>query len=256
MLKNYFLVAWRNMVRNKVFSGINILGLALGMTCSLLIMLWVQDERGVDGFHVNGPQLYQVYERDFFDGKINAEFPTQGLMAEELKKQIPEVQYASSLEGNTANTFEAGNKIAKMSGSFAGADFFTMFSYPLIQGTPKTALNTLEGVAISRKMANLFFGSPEAAMGKTIRYENSDNFRVSAVFEDLPANSSQQFDFLRSWIAFEKENDDWIHNWGNTDGPTFIQLRPDVNLAKVRAEIKDFIYRYQQKGKGFRVELD
>ena len=256
MLKNYFLVAWRNMVRNKVFSGINILGLALGMTCSLLIILWIQDERGVDGFHANGPQLYQVYERDFLDGKIHADFPTQGLMAEELKKQIPEVQYASSLEWNTTNTFEAGNKIAKMSGSFAGADFFTMFSYPLIQGTPKTALNTLEGVAISRKMANLFFGSPEAAMGKTIRYENSDNFRVSAVFENLPANSSQQFDFLRSWIAFKKENADWIDNWGNSDAPTFVQLRPDANLAKVRAEIKDFIYRYQEKSKGFRVELD
>jgi len=72
----------------------------------------------------------------------------------------------------------------------------------------------------------------------------------------MPANSSQQFDFLRSWIAFEKENADWIHNWGNTDAPTFIQLRPDASLAKVKTEIKDFIYRYQQKSKGFRVELD
>jgi putative ABC transport system permease protein len=256
MIRNYFLVAWRNMTRNKAFSAINILGLALGMTCSLLIMLWVQDERSVDGFHANGPQLYQVYERNYFDGKVEGNFPTQGLLAGELKRQIPEVQYASSLEWNTTNTFEAGKKIIKMSGSFAGADFFTMFSYPLIQGTAQTALNTPEGVAISRKMANLFFGSPEAAMGRSIRYENSDNFRVSAVFEDLPANSSQQFDFLRSWIAFEKENDDWIHNWGNTDAPTFIQLHPDANLAKVRAEIKDFIYRYQQKSKGFRIELD
>jgi putative ABC transport system permease protein len=256
MIRNYFLVAWRNMIRNKAFSGINILGLALGMTCSLLIMLWIQDERSVDGFHDNGRQLYQVYERDYFDGKVDASFPTQGLVAEELKKQIPEIQYSSSLEWNSTNTFEAQNKISKMSGSFAGADFFTMFSYPLLEGTPQTALNTLEGVAISRKMANLFFGSPEAAIGKTIRYENSDNFRVSAVFEDLPANSSQQFDFLRSWIAFKKENADWIDNWGNTDAPTFIQLRPDANLEKVRTEIKDFVYRYQQKSKGFRVELD
>ncbi|HEV3414344.1 MAG TPA: ABC transporter permease [Puia sp.] len=256
MIRNYFLVAWRNMTRNKAFSAINILGLALGMTCSLLIMLWVQDERSVDGFHANGPQLYQVYERNYFDGKVEGNFPTQGLLAGELKRQIPEVQYASSLEWNTTNTFEAGKKIIKMSGSFAGADFFTMFSYPLIQGTAQTALNMPEGVAISRKMADLFFGSPESAMGKTIRYENSDNFRVSAVFEDLPANSSQQFDFLRSWIAFEKENDDWIHNWGNTDAPTFIQLHPDANLAKVKAEIKNFIYRYQQNSKGFRVELD
>jgi putative ABC transport system permease protein len=256
MIKNYFVVAWRNMIRNKIFSGINILGLALGMTCSLLILLWVQDERSVDGFHANGNLLYQVFERNYFDGKVEGNFPTQGLIAGELKKQIPEVQYASSLEWNTTNTFEAENKISKMSGSFASADFFTMFSYQLLEGTPQTALNTLEGVAISRKMANLFFGSPAAAMGKAIRYENSDNFRVSAVFEDLPANSSQQFDFLRSWIAFEKENDDWIHNWGNTDAPTFIQLRPHANLAKVRAEIKDFIYRYQEKSKGFRVELD
>lgn len=132
MLKNYFLVAWRNMTRNKAFSGINILGLALGMTCSLLIMLWVQDERSVDGFHANGRQLYQVYERDYFDGKIDASFPTQGLIADELKRQIPEVQYASSLEYNTTNTFEAQHKISKMGGSFAGADFFTMFSYPLL----------------------------------------------------------------------------------------------------------------------------
>src|ERR1700722_7540532 len=256
MIKNYLVVAWRNLVRNKAFSAINILGLALGMTCSLLILLWVQDERSVDGFHANGKKLYQVYERDFFDGKVDAGFPTQGLMAGELKRLIPEVQYSSSLEWNTTNTFEAEHKISKMSGSFAGADFFTMFSYPLLEGTPMTALNTLEGVAISRKMANLFFGSPGAAMGKTIRYENSDNFRVSAVFEALPANSSQQFDFLRSWIAFEKENDDWIHNWGNTDAPTFIQLRPDADLTKVRAEIKDFVYRYHQKSKGFRVELD
>src|SRR5580658_3811554 len=110
MLKNYLIVAWRNMVRNKVFSGINILGLALGMTCSLLIMLWVQDERSVDGFHANGPQLYQVYERDYLEGRIHADFPTRGLLAGELKREIPEVQYSSSLEWNSTNTFEAGNK--------------------------------------------------------------------------------------------------------------------------------------------------
>ncbi|HEV3327547.1 MAG TPA: ABC transporter permease [Puia sp.] len=256
MIKNYFLVAWRNMIRNKAFSVINILGLALGMTCSLFIFLWIRDERGVDGFHKNGPQLYQVYERDYFDGKVHADYPTQGLLAEELKKTIPEVQYASGFEWNSINTFEAQNKILKMSGSFAGGDFFTMFSYPLLQGTPQTALNSLEGIAISRKMAELFFGSPAAAMGKAIRFENSDNFQVSAVFENLPANSSLQFDFLRSWLAFKKENEDWIHNWGNTDGPTFVQLRPDANPAKVSAEIKEFIYRYQQRSKAFKVELD
>ncbi len=256
MLKNYLKTAWRTLIRNKAFSTINILGLALGMTCSLLILLWVQDERGVDAFHKNGPQLYQIYERDYFDGKVDANYPTQSLLAEELKKNIPEIQYASSLEWNTTNTFEAKNKINKVDGSFAGADFFTMFSYPLLEGTPRSALNTAQDIAISRKMAELFFGSPAAAMGQTLRYENSDNFRVSAVFENLPANSSQQFDFLLSWEAFKQQNADWYQNWGNTDAPTYVQLRPDADLAKVRAEIKDFIYRYTARSKAFRVELD
>src|ERR1700728_5192362 len=103
MIRNYFLVAWRNMIRNKAFSCINILGLALGMTCSLLIILWVQDERSVDGFHANGRQLYQIFERDYLDGKVYTDFPTQGLLAGELKRVIPEVQYSSSLEWNSTN---------------------------------------------------------------------------------------------------------------------------------------------------------
>lgn len=255
MIRNYFKTAWRNLVRNKLFSAINILGLGLGMACSLLIMLWVQDERSVDSFHVNGKQLFQVYERRYFDGKIEADFPTQALLAQELKRVIPEIAYSSSLEWNTTNTFEANKKINKMSGSFAGADFFTMFSYPLLQGTAQTALASLNGISISRRMAKIFFGSPEQAVGKTIRYENSDNFTVTAVFEDLPANSSQQFDFLRSWKAFEKENADWINNWGNTDAPTYIQLRAGARPTEVETKIKDFVYRYHEKSKGFRVEL-
>src|SRR5882724_2122064 len=255
MLKNYLRTAWRNLIRNKSFSIINISGLAMGMTCSLLIMLWVQDERKVDNFHANGKQLFQVYERQYYDGKIDASYPTQALLAQELKRVIPEIQYASSLEWNSVNTFESGDKIDKMAGSFASADFFTMFSYPLLQGTPRTALNSLNGIAISRKMAEHFFGSPEKAIGKNILYENSDNFTVSAVFENIPVQSSQQFDFLRSWQAFEKENDNWIRNWGNTDAPTFIQLRKDADPAKVEAKIKDFVYRYKEKSKSYRIEL-
>src|SRR4029078_12178791 len=124
MFKNYFKLAWRNLVRNKAFSAINILGLALGLACSLLIMLWVADERSVDNFHANGKQLFQVYERQYYDGKVEASYPTQGLLADELKKVIPEVQYASGLEYAAApgsrSTFEAGDKIIKMDGSFAG----------------------------------------------------------------------------------------------------------------------------------------
>jgi len=259
MIKNYLKSAWRNLIRNKSFSAINILGLALGLTCSLLIMLWVQDEKSVDGFHKNGNQLYQVYERWYFDGKVEASYPTQGLLAEELKGGIPGIQYASGFEyaapPGTKNNFEAGDKTNKMGGMFAGTDFFSMFSYPLLQGNAETALNSPDVIAISRNMAEYFFGDPDKAMGKTIRFENKENLQVAAVFENIPGNSSQQFDFLRSWIDFKNQNK-WIANWGNTSPATYVQLRKESDAALVQAEIKDFVYRYQEKSPGTKIELD
>ncbi|MFC0771785.1 ABC transporter permease [Terrimonas alba] len=258
MIKNYFKTAWRNLLRNKAFSIINISGLALGLTCSLMIMLWVEDERSVDRFHRNGKQLFQVYERNHYDGKVDASYTTQGLLAQELKRVVPEVQYASGLEyaapPGTQNNFEAGAKVGKMSGMFAGADFFKMFSYPLLTGKAETSLNAPRGIAISRRMAEYFFGGVDQAMDKTIRFENKEDLLVTAVFENLPANSSQQFDFLRSWSDFVAQND-WVNNWGNTSPATFIQLRADADVSNTGAKIKDFIYRYQEKSAGFYTEL-
>ncbi|MFT4033569.1 MAG: ABC transporter permease [Siphonobacter sp.] len=258
MLRNYLIIAWRNLLRNKAFSVLNITGLALGMTCSMLIFLWVQDEKSVDAFHANGEQLYQVYERSYHDGKVEASYSTQGLLAQELKRVIPEVQYASGLEyvsaPGTQNTFEAKDKISKMGGMFADTDFFRMFSYPLLLGTPQTALTEPNVVAISRKMAENFFGSPEKAMGQIIRFDNKEALKVTAVFENMPANSSHQFDFFRSWEDFIQQNK-WVNNWSNTSPSTYIQLRPGADAAKVEAKIKDFIYRYQPKTQGFQSEL-
>lgn len=258
MFRNYLKIAFRNLFRHKTFSAINILGMALGMACSLLIILWVQDEKAVDGFHVNGKQLYQVYERDHNDGKVDAGYPTQGMLAEELKRVIPEVQYASALDyaaaPGTMNTFESGNKVMKQSGNFAGQDFFSMFSYPLLQGNPKTALSVPAGIAISRKMAEDFFGSPGSAINKTILFDNKEDLKVTAVFENLPAHASRKFDFLRSWTDYVKQND-WVHNWGNTSPDTYVQLYKNANPAKVAAAIKDFVYRYKQKDKGSFTEL-
>lgn len=258
MLSNYFKIAWRNLVRNKVFSAINILGLALGIACSLLILLWVRDEKRVDAFHSNGKQLYHVYERSFYDGKVDAGYSTQGLLASELKRLIPEVQYSCAVEfiapDGIENNFQAGEKVNKMAGMFAGEDFFKMFSYPLLRGTASGALNTPSSIAVSRKMAELFFGSAANAIGKTIRFENKEELKVTAVFENLPSNSSLQFNFLRNWTDFIKQNN-WVNNWGNTDPLTFVQLKPRSNPVNVEAKLKDFIYRYQQRDKSFYTQL-
>jgi ABC-type antimicrobial peptide transport system permease subunit len=180
------------------------------------------------------------------------------LLADELKRTVPEVQYASGFESvaapGSSSTFEAGEKIAKMNGMFASEDFLKMFSYPLLKGSTATSLNEPGSIAISKHMAEYFFGNAESAMNKTIRFENNENLKVTAVFDNVPANSSQQFDFLRTWNDFVKQNN-WVHNWGNTDPQTFIQLKPGADAAKVQAKIKDFIYNYRQKDKSFIMEL-
>ena len=258
MLRNYFKTAWRNLLRNKAFSIINISGLALGLTSSLLIMLWIQDEKAVDGFHKNSRQLYQVYERWYRDGGVDAGYSTQGLLAAELKRVIPEIQYAASLEiaaaPGASNTFEAGDKVIKQKGYFAGADFFTMFSYPLLKGNAAATLSEPGAIAISRKMAEAFFDSPENAYGKTILFDNKESLKITAVFDDVPANASRQFDFLRTWNDFVQQNQ-WVNNWGNTDPVSFVQLRAGADPTATAAKIKDFIYRYRQKAEGTTVEL-
>src|SRR5215204_2412134 len=129
MINNYFKIALRNILHNKAFSTINISGLALGLTCSLLIVLWVQDEYSVDAFHKNNSRLYLIYERNLSDGKMVAGYKTRGLLAQELKTNIPAIEYSVAVESAGSVVCEAGNRILKIDGLFAGRDFFTMFSY-------------------------------------------------------------------------------------------------------------------------------
>ena len=190
MIKNYIKIAFRNLWKHKGFSAINIPGLALGMACSMLILLWVKDERG-GCLSQNGKNLYYIYERNHLGGKIETWYWTQGPLAEELKKEVPEIKAATAFSWPTTSTFSVGDKIFKQNGYSAGQDFFSMFSYPLLEGCAVDALNSPNSISISRKMANDFFGSPAAAIGKTIRYENKKDFTVKAVFENLSAQVSE-----------------------------------------------------------------
>jgi len=255
MIKNYLKIAWRNLWRNKFFSTINILGLALGMACSILILLWVQNELSIDSFHTNGSRLYAVYERQYYDNKIQGQYATPGVLAAQMKKDIPEVEYATNFGFNNDATFQVGNKILKLNGSAADSDYFKMFSYPLLQGTPQTALNTPVSIAISRKMAENFFGSPQAAIGKTIRYQNNKNFTITAVFEDQPKNTSIKFDYLINWANFLKENA-WAKEWGNNGPSAFVMLRANANATLVDKKITRFLDTYnKEQSKAFREEL-
>jgi putative ABC transport system permease protein len=255
MLKNFFKVAMRNLWRHKGYSFLNIFGLAMGMTCSLLILLWIRDEKSIDNFHAHGDRLYTVYERQYYDGKAEAGYYTPGLLPAEMKKILPEVALATGFTYEGKNTFQVGDKIIKEDGSSASPDFFKMFSYPLLQGNPATALSTPVSIAVSRKMAADFFGSPRAAIGQTIRYQNKKDFTITAVFDDLPDNASDKFDYLTNWDAFLDENS-WAKEWGNNGPHTLLMLRADANPALVTRKITHFLDNYnKEQSKGFRIEL-
>nr|WP_067055883.1 ABC transporter permease [Mucilaginibacter sp. L294] len=257
MIKNYLKIAWRNLTKNKAHTFINMAGLSVGLASSLLIMLWVQNEVSVDAFHKNKSRLYNVYERRYFDNKISGQYNTPGVLAAEMKKVFPEVEYAVNAVYNESNTFMAGKKILKYNGGAADVDFFKMFSYPLLQGNIQTALSSPLSLAISRKMAENFYGSPQAAIGKTIRFENKKDFTVSAVFENLPANTLEKFEYLINWNAFLIENPS-ANEWGNNWPRTSIMLRADADPALFGKKITHFLDKYdtgQQKGV-FTTQLD
>jgi putative ABC transport system permease protein len=261
MIRNYFKIAFRNLVKNKTFSAVNMLGLALGMACSLLIMLWIQDERNIDAFHANKNQLYRIYMREFFSGKMQGVIWTPGPLAEELRKSVPEIQYATPYEWPSDQTFSVGTKINKQSTNTVGPDFFKMFSFKLLQGTPDAALKDRNGLAVSRSMAEVFYGSPEAAIGKPIRFDNRTDLRITAVFENLPPNSTLKFDCLRNWDAFVEDGNGWAKDWGSTDPLTFFMLRADRNgvpadPAKVEAKMKHLLDKFNRDAnKPFHTEL-
>ncbi|CAA9278550.1 MAG: Acidobacterial duplicated orphan permease (function unknown) [uncultured Cytophagales bacterium] len=240
MLRNYLKTALRALWRNKVFSAINIAGLAMGMACSLLILLWLGDELRVNRHHANGPHLYRVMGRSFSEGKVSAGHGTPGVLPEELKKQFPEIRYASGFTWQEPHVLSVGDRVAKQTGCFAGADWFRMYSVPLLAGTPQTALNAPNALAISRKLAGHYFGSPQAALGKTIRIDQKKDYQVTAVFEDLPAGAPDQYDFLLSWEDMKVRNP-WILDWGNNGPYTRLMLHPGADPAKLEAKIKTFL---------------
>lgn len=249
MFKSYLKIAWRNLIRNKASSFINIAGLSVGLACSLLILLWIQNEYNMDAWHPNGERIYVLYERMCFRDKAQAGYGTPALMADELKKVIPEVQYATQVDWGNQNTFRVGEKIAKMNGYFVSPDYFKIFGNKLLQGNAQSALNTPASISISHKMAVQFFGSPEAAIGKNIRFENTKDFVVGAVFEDLPQATSERFDYLVNWHEFMLENSGWANDWTNSGPRTCFMLRADANPAAVEKKLVHFMDAYNKKQK-------
>lgn len=265
MLRHYTTIALRHLVRQKSFSAINIIGLTLGMTCCLFILLWVQDEKAVDNFHTNGRRLYNLYQTTSSNGKVSGIYSTPfelvyqrlnlkrgdipgAISLEDIRRAAPEVlkmnSYATGYElpWGHSETFQVGEKVQKFDGSRAGKDFFTMFSYPLAAGEANAALHDISSIAISRKMAIFFFQTPQNAIGKSIRYENKIDFVVNAVFENVGPQSSLTFDFLINWECQIKKLD-----FASSVILTTLELDESANVEQVESKLNRFLLSRRDK---------
>jgi putative ABC transport system permease protein len=250
MIQNYFKIAWRTISRNKAQAFINVMGLSLGMACYLFIFLWVKDEKSMDNFHVNSENLYTVYLKISSGSNISNTYTTPvsfdnskiSFLLKGIEDKIPEIKresfYATGYElpWGHPETFRAGEKVLKFEGSRASKDFFEMFSYPLIEGNPKTALNDLTSLAISRRMAENFFGSTQNAVGKRLRFENRQDFIVTSVFENLTNQSSLKFDYLFNWDVQAG-----LIEWASPDFQTYLELAETADVKKTEAKINQFL---------------
>jgi ABC-type antimicrobial peptide transport system permease subunit len=250
MLKNYLKIAWRNLLKNKTFSLINILGLALGMACSLLIILWVQDEVRMDRFHKNDARLYNVLENQFYSGVINTFGATPGILADNIVKDIPEIKMASHWLWEEAPVLAVGNNFDNEKGRYVQGDFLSMFSFDLSQGDFRTALKRPDGIVISQKLANKYFKGQDP-MGKTMRVDNKDDVIVTGVLKEISPYSSVEFDFLMSYDRWIKKND-WAREWGNNGPRCVVMLDKNADVDKVNAKIKNYL---KTKNKDSNIEL-
>ncbi|MFD2571050.1 ABC transporter permease [Spirosoma soli] len=245
MLRNYIKIAWRNIAKSKTFSFINVLGLALGMTCSLLILLWVQDERSINRFHANGSRIYQVFENQRWTGnEVSTTQSTPGPLAPALVAEVPEVAKAVKVTWEEERLLALGDKAYKEKGRVAGPDLFQIFSFPLLHGNAKTAISEPTSIVISEKVARKLFGKTDV-LGRMIRLDNKENRKVTGVLRDIPKTSALKFDFVLPLEPFEKENQ-WLTKWDNNGIRTFVLLHANANINRVNAKILNMVHQHDK----------
>ena len=205
MIKNYFKIAWRNIMRQKSYSGINIIGLAIGIAACLLILQYVAFEVSYENFHSNKDRIYRVQQDRFDNGKLSTQWVGGAYaVGNSFKDAIPEVEDYVKLVPRDAVIAEVNNQPVKISKVFyATNSFFSIFTYPLVAGDNKTALTEPFTAAISETTARTLYGTTNA-VGKRLTLNRRRDYTVTAVFKDAPANTQLKPDVLLSYASFIK----------------------------------------------------
>lgn len=229
MIKNYLKIALRNLLLHKAYSAINILGLSVGMTCSILILLWVRNELSYDRFHANSNYLYRIVcEASGFKAAVNPAGMPAGLKAE-----LPVIKDFVRISTPSTTLFEYNNrKFEEKRVFYADSNFLDLFSFPLLSGDPQKALMRVDAVLITEAAAKKYFGN-ENPIGKLLKKNNNKNVIVSGILKNIPANSHLQFDFIMPIAAIAQTEQDLITNtWDNFNYYSYLLLDKNFNPTK------------------------
>src|SRR5882757_6188185 len=244
MIKSYFKTAWRNMTRNKLTAFINVFGLAIGLSCSLLIWLWVSDELSYNRFLPGVKNIYEVHVNAPFNGDTITMTACPGPLAEAIQNNIPQIEQATKMTYSHDVLLTVGDKSLKEKGTYATAGFFKVFPFKTIDGNADEAIASIDQVVITRKIAEKYFNTP-AAVGKIIRIDNKKDYRVGAVIEDIPHNSTIQFGWV---INFKEQEEDWMKTWGNISFFTYVKLRPHADLLNTAQGLRSIYPKFAPEG--------
>jgi putative ABC transport system permease protein len=246
MLKHYLKIAIRNMTRERGYAFINIAGLAVGMACFILIVLWVRDELSYDKFHLNADRLYLVtdYER-YADGDELTFSVNPPELAPTLISEYPEIVDAARYRPMGGMIVRSGgNSFSEDGLTFADPSFFSMFSFPFVKGEPGQALSSPNSVVITEKTATRYFGD-ENPVGKTLQVDDRVGLTVTGIIQNVPSNSHLQFDLVAPFSTV-KEFGLNIDGWGQFAHKTYVLLAENADLAQLSQKIAGTIKRHDQ----------
>lgn len=238
MFSNYLKIALRNALRYKGYTSLNLFGLIVGIASSMLVLLWIQDEQSIDGFHENGDQIYQVFRNvKQSTGVVSTGTSVPKPLSDLVKEEYSEIDAVASFSWlmDLKITLEDQSTIEE--GHFASPEFLKMFSFPLLIGDKNKALDELNSVVISRALAERYFGENwrNEALGKIFKLEDT-NLSVSGVFESIGENSTLRFDWLRPVQVYYNANT-WVDNWGNGSFGLFVSISDEEKAARVSERI-------------------
>lgn len=243
MLRNFILIALRNFRKDGIYSAINITGLSIGITCSILILLWVSDELSFDKFIPKSDRLYQVWISSDFDGRVN----------NWTSVPLPTYEAMKTADSNIKNSVVVGwggdrlltvgeNRIIKH-GYYVSEEFLDMFEFSMITGDREVVLDDPLSVVLSESLAKTLFGD-EDPIGKTVTIEDEGIVQVTGIAKEVPENSTFQFDYLLPWKYREKYNQ-WIvdnkTNWGNYSFQVFVELNDPSKETDVESSIENML---------------